>query len=115
MGARIACLAAAGFLIVLAIGAASSLPSRTGGQPTGPPGLVGDGVADNSDALQRAIDAGTGGVHFPKGTFRITRTLVVDLDKVGYTSLTADGTAMLKMDGPGPAIRFVGTHEGTAA
>ena len=26
-----------------------------------------------------------------------------------------DGTATLRMDGPGPAIRFVGTHEGTAA
>jgi len=39
---------------------------------------------------------------------------VVDLNRVGFTSLTADGTAQLLMDGPGPAIRFVGNHASSA-
>ena len=50
----------------------------------------------------------------PKGVYRITQPLVIDLDKVGFTAVTADGTATLRMDGPGPALRFVGTHAGTA-
>src|SRR5437868_15208710 len=78
------------------------------------PPLAGDGATDDTDAIQKPIDAG-GAVRFPKGVYRITRTLTVDLDKVGYTALTGDGTATLRMDGPGPAVRFVGTHEGTAA
>jgi hypothetical protein len=40
--------------------------------------------------------------------------LVVDLDKVGFTSFVADGSAQLVMAGAGPAIRFVGTHAGSA-
>ncbi len=78
------------------------------------PRLVGDGVADETDAIQKLVDAGTGGVHFPKGVYRITKPIVIDLDKVGYTAITGDGTATLKMDGSGPALKFVGTHEGTA-
>lgn len=80
-----------------------------------PFGLVGDGQADDTVALQKAVDSGTGGIHLPKGTYRITRSIVVDLDKVGVTSFTGDGTARIVMAGAGPAIRFVGTHAGTAA
>jgi hypothetical protein len=78
-------------------------------------GAKGDGAADDSAAIQSLIDAKTGTIRFPAGTYRITKPLVVDLDKVGFTSLVADGTAQLLMAGPGPAIRFVGTHGGTAA
>jgi hypothetical protein len=78
-------------------------------------GVVGDGRADDTDALQRAIDAGTGTLRLPRGTFRISRPLVVELDRVGYTSFVADGTATLVMAGAGPALRLVGTHAGTAA
>lgn len=78
-------------------------------------GTLGDGAADDTAAIQKAIDAKAGSIRFPAGTYRITRPLVVDLDKVGFTSLVADGTARLVMAGPGPAIRFVGTHGGTAA
>jgi hypothetical protein len=84
-----------------------------GQRPTSPT-LAGDGTTDVTDALQKLLDTGRGGVHLTKGVYRITRPLVVDLDKVGYTAVTADGTATLRMDGPGPALRFVGTHEGTA-
>jgi hypothetical protein len=79
------------------------------------PALVGDGKTDVTDAIQKAIDAGQGGLHLTKGVYRITKPIVIDLDRVGYTALSADGTATLLMDGPGPALRFVGTHEGTAA
>jgi hypothetical protein len=78
-------------------------------------GAKGDGQADDTDALQKAIDAGTGTIFLQGGTFRITRPLTVDLAKVGFTAIIADGTARLVMDGPGPAIKFIGTHAGTAA
>ncbi|MEQ8790560.1 MAG: right-handed parallel beta-helix repeat-containing protein [Pirellulaceae bacterium] len=77
-------------------------------------GAVGDGRADDTSAIQRAIDAKSGDIKLPPGVFRITRPLVVDLDKVGFTSFTGRGTARIVMAGPGPAIRFVGTHGGTA-
>ena len=78
-------------------------------------GPVGDGKADDTAALQALVDSGRGSILLKKGTYRITRPLVVDLDKVGHTAITGDGTARIVMAGPGPAIRFVGTHEGTAA
>ena len=35
-------------------------------------GAIGDGVADDSDAVQAAVDAGWGSVRFEKGTYRLT-------------------------------------------
>ncbi|MFK4804567.1 glycosyl hydrolase family 28-related protein [Microbacterium sp. ZW CA_36] len=51
-------------------------------------GAVGDGVADDTDAIQQAIDAQLTRpnkiVFFPPGTYRITRTLVVpDVEGLG--------------------------------
>jgi hypothetical protein len=77
-------------------------------------GAMGDGVADDSDAIQAAVDAGWGGVRFEKGIYRITKTIVVNLDEEGPISLVGDGTARIVMAGPGPAFRLVGTHAGTA-
>lgn len=76
--------------------------------------LVGDGQADDSAALQKLIDAG-GSVSLPKGRYRLTRTVTVDLAKLGATAISSDGTATLIMAGPGPALKIVGTHGGTAA
>lgn len=78
-------------------------------------GVVRDGKQDDTAALQAMIDSGIGNIHLPRGTYRITRPLVIDLEKVGFTSLSGDGTPRIVMDGPGPAIKFVGTHQGTAA
>jgi parallel beta-helix repeat protein len=78
-------------------------------------GIIGDGKADESAAIQAAVDSGIGSLSFPKGIYKLTKTVVVDLDKVGFTSVTGDGTARFFMAGPGPAFRFVGTHKGSAA
>lgn len=77
--------------------------------------LVGDGKADETATIQRAVDAKVGDLRFPKGIFRVTKTIVIDLDKVTNTSIHGNGVARIVMDGPGPAIRFVGTHDGTAS
>jgi hypothetical protein len=77
-------------------------------------GAVGDGKVDDTAAIQKAIDAGIGQVRFPTGVYRLTRPLVIDLDRAGFTALDGGGTARLVMAGPGPALRFIGTHEGSA-
>jgi len=71
---------------------------------------AGDGKTDDTEAIQKAVNAGTGIVYLPKGVYRITRTIVVDMDKFGYTSVKGDGGAQIVMAGSGPAIKFVGTH-----
>jgi len=73
-------------------------------------GVVGDGKADDTSAIQRAVDAGLGDIRFSKGVYRITRPIVVNLDTVGVTSIHGDGVATIRMDGAGPALKFVGTH-----
>src|ERR1043166_1728692 len=78
-------------------------------------GALGDGKADDTAAIQKAVDSGIGGIVFPKGVYRLASTITIDLDKVGFTSLVADGTAKVVMAGTGPAFHFVGTHEGSAA
>ncbi len=77
-------------------------------------GAKGDGRADDTAAIQQAVDSGIGEIRFPRGVYRITRPIVVELDRVGPVSLAGGGTARIVMAGPGPAFRFVGTHEGTA-
>ena len=77
-------------------------------------GAIGDGVADDTDAVQAAVDAGWGSVRFEKGTYRLTKTITVNLADEGPISLIGDGTARVVMAGAGPAFRIVGTHGGTA-
>ncbi|MFN5734035.1 MAG: right-handed parallel beta-helix repeat-containing protein [Planctomyces sp.] len=79
-------------------------------------GAAGDGVTDDTDALQHAIDEAVGEVCLPRGDYRITRPLLVLLPTVGRTSIRGEsGTARILMDGAGPAIIFRGSHTGTAA
>ncbi|MFZ4764815.1 MAG: right-handed parallel beta-helix repeat-containing protein [Roseimicrobium sp.] len=77
-------------------------------------GVIGDGQADDTAAIQQAVDSGLGSIFFPKGIYQLTKTVTIDLDKTGFTSLTGDGTAKIVMAGSGPAFHFVGTHGGTA-
>lgn len=76
-------------------------------------GARGDGQADDTSAIQKAVDAG-GTVHFPTGTYKLTKTITVDLDKTGFVTLAGDATVRVVMAGPGPAFQFVGTHAGSA-
>jgi len=78
-------------------------------------GAVGDAAADDTAAFQKAVDAGVGDIVLPRGRYRLTRPVVIDLNRVGPTAVWGTGTATLVMAGPGPALRFIGTHEGTAA
>ena len=71
--------------------------------------------ADNAGLIQRAVDGGTAQIRFPKGRYRISKTITVNLAEVGPTSFSSDGTTTLVMTGPGPAIRYIGTHGGTAS
>ena len=78
-------------------------------------GAVGDGKADDTTAFQRAMNSGRGDIFIPRGVYRLTKTVVIDLDRVGPVSITGSGTAKIIMAGSGPALKLVGTHEGTAA
>ena len=78
-------------------------------------GASGDGVVDDTEALQHALQEGDGTLHLSKGTYRLTKPLVVDLTKQGYGCILGDGgTTRLVMEGPGPALRILGDHNGTA-
>ena len=91
------------------------------GQAQRPPGVVypndfgarGDGRADDTAALQRALDQG-GVIDLGAGTYRITRPLILDLARSGPTAICGHGTATLVMEGPGPALCIRGHHQGTA-
>jgi len=78
-------------------------------------GAVGDGVMDDSEALQHTLEAGNGVLRLNKGTYRITKPLVLDLTRQGYGAVRGEGgTSRIIMAGPGPAIRVLGDHQGSA-
>lgn len=112
--ARLACCA-----MVLAAAAASRTDAaESASSPDGTTsvrdfGAVGDGVGDDTAAVQAAVDRG-GAILFPPGRYRLTQTVNVDLAQTGWASLLGRGAARIIMDGPGPAFRFVGSHTGTA-
>jgi hypothetical protein len=76
-------------------------------------GAAGDGQQDDTLAIEKAIAAG-GTLSFPAGRYRLTRTLRIELEKVGPVMLTGQG-ATLEMAGAGPAVHLVGTVHRTAA
>ena len=78
-------------------------------------GALGDGVADDTEAIQHALDDGEGLIEFPRGNYRISRTLVVDLQNRGRTAISGlGGVAKIQMYGPGPALFLKATHAKTA-
>ncbi len=76
-------------------------------------GAKGDGKTDDTAAIQKAIDSHSS-VTFPKGTYRLTGTVTVDLEKTGFAAISGDGTASIVMEAAGPAFHFIGHHEGSA-
>ncbi len=78
-------------------------------------GALGDGVHDDTPAIQKAIDAGNSDLIFPKGVYVLSAPLTFNLAQTGFASVSGNGTATLLMKGSGPAISFIGSHGGTAA
>ena len=76
---------------------------------------VGDGVVDDTAALQRLVASSNGNVVLARGRYRITKTIEIRLAEHGPLSISGSGTATIVMGGAGPAIRVVGTHGGTAS
>ncbi|MFW6171933.1 MAG: right-handed parallel beta-helix repeat-containing protein [Planctomycetota bacterium] len=76
-------------------------------------------LPDSTDALQAKIDRSNGnlllGDAADRGVLRITKPLVFDLTKHHAVSVRAAGGLTIVMDGAGPALRFVGSHQGTAS
>lgn len=78
-------------------------------------GAVGDGMVDDTQAIEHAIEAGDGVLEFPRGNYRITHPLRVELPRHGRLAVFGSGgVAKLEMHGPGPALLLVGSHDKSA-
>ena len=67
-------------------------------------GAVGDGVADDTEAVRHALSERAHELVFPPGDYRITGTIEVPLDTVGRVGITGShGTAKIIMAGPAAA------------
>ena len=79
-------------------------------------GAMGDGLTDDTGAIEHALrDGGDGVLEFPRGEYRITRTVSFDLTKARTLAIHGSGgTARVLMHGAGPAFEFVGHHGGSA-
>jgi len=77
---------------------------------------IGDGIADDTPAIEHAVLETEGVLHFPKGTYRLRKPITISLNRTGFSGITGEqGTARVQMEAAGPAFRIVGTHEGTAS
>ena len=72
-------------------------------------------LPDRSDELQRMINQGSGCLELKESVYRITRSMVLDLQTIGSASIVGRGNVTIIMDAPGPAFLIRGTHEGTAS
>jgi parallel beta-helix repeat protein len=72
-------------------------------------------LPDQTSDLQKQIDTRNGNLLLTQEFVRITRTLEFDLARHGAAAVKSVIGATIIMDGPGPALRFVGTHTGTAS
>ncbi|MEX2579728.1 MAG: right-handed parallel beta-helix repeat-containing protein [Verrucomicrobiales bacterium] len=73
-------------------------------------------LPDSTRSLRQAISDQDGSLVLKAGFYRITEPLEITLGQTRSTIVRpADGPVTLVMDGPGPAIRVTGSHEGTAS
>ncbi|HPO07977.1 MAG TPA: right-handed parallel beta-helix repeat-containing protein [bacterium] len=93
----------------------AALPGITEARNVCDLGVSGKGDTDDTDTIQQAVNSGVGGLYFPRGGYRLSKTVVIDLALCGRTSIIGDGTAHIEMAGPGPAFHVIGTHETIAA
>jgi hypothetical protein len=78
-------------------------------------GAMGDGRHDDTEAILHALNESDGELLFPRGEYRLTRTISIDLKDHGRTTINGSGgLAKILMHGPGPAFELKGTHTGSA-
>ncbi len=78
-------------------------------------GAQSNGQVDATAAIQHAIDQGEGYIEFPRGDYLVTKTIEIDLSKVGRTAICGTGgTAKIISATDGPTFSFKGTHAKTA-
>ena len=77
-------------------------------------GARGDGQTDDSPIIQEAFRKNDGLLIFPRGSYLLTKPIEIKLSNTGCIGIRGGGAARLIMAGPGPAIRLVGTHKGSA-
>lgn len=78
-------------------------------------GAMGDGMHDDTAAIQHALTEGDGELEFPRGDYRITAPIAIDLKTLGRTAIHGTGgTAKILMFGAGPAFDIRGTHTTSA-
>ena len=80
-------------------------------------GAKGDGINDDTKSIMSAIlKADDGLVIFPRGRYRITESIQIDLAKSGRIGIKGfGGTATIIMEGNGPAFKITGSHKGTSS
>jgi len=69
-----------------------------------------DGRGDASSALQELLHVAPGNVRLGAGTYRLEKTIEIDLARTGYFSLEASPACKLVMAAAGPALRIRGSH-----
>jgi len=73
-------------------------------------------LPDMTEELQQRIDQNSGNLLLGDSeNYRITKPLNFDLTRHGAAMIKATKGSTIIMDGPGPALRFVGSHTGTAS
>jgi hypothetical protein len=78
-------------------------------------GASGDGVQDDTAAVEHALRDGDGVLAFSRGTYRLRRPIVLDLAERGPCAIRGEaGTAKIIMEGPGPAFLLKGSHTTSA-
>lgn len=77
-------------------------------------GAIGDGLADDAPAIQKALDETNGPVFFPQGDYRLSHGLVVRLDQRKQTQIRSGGARLLH-ESADPVLHIVGTHKGSAS
>ncbi len=78
-------------------------------------GAQGNARNDDTAAIEHALRDGDGTLQFPPGDYLISRTIVVELQRLGRFSIEGTGgAAKLIMSGPGSAFHLFGSHAATA-
>lgn len=98
MGYRVRCIAVLVFAMVVGIG---------------PAGLAQDRDAQ-VDAWLGQLGSSDGALLIPAGQYDLHRTLEIDLKRFGNVTIAGQGPVTIRMHAAGPAIRLVGSLQGTA-